>query len=209
MTLFLKLFPNIFCMQKADNKRVFFEAENISDLTLEKLSIKTVEYCLLEGEKYLEETIQSGRNIHSNCVTLMGWIVAALLPLFGFFIYQIEKEGNDFYVFVSLYGIIALGIVAFRLVKGTLFGNEIYACGDFPSHPIRKEVMECLKEMDDPDDIHKYVIGWELDDIQFRISQNIEENGKRLSVYTSSIKLLLVFFILSLPLIFLAAVFLH
>lgn len=177
------------------DNNTFFYGEEITSDKIGELDKQTIEFCCNEGNKAIDNLVQIGRNIRSTCINLLNILITILMSLIGVLFIQIcsSKETNYIIIYACLYGIMASGIVSYRLIKGAIYQSPLYISGDRPSHIIRNDVMECLVTIKDKRDKHKYIIGWQLMDLEYRYSKNENENIRKLEVYKSAIKLIFVF----------------
>lgn len=167
-----------------------FKPEPITSERISQFDDRTIERCYEAGIRGIDALIETGRATRRNCITILGWIIAAMTSMLGFLIYHIVSGNPDIIICImAAYGILSSGAVAYRLYTGALSNVPIYHSGAEPSMLIRDEVVRSLKKFS-PDEKYRYVLGWQLEVIQDDYEKNLAVNERLVRTYRSSVKLI-------------------
>ena len=177
-----------------ENEKIFDE-EFITIDRLNEFDDRTIERCYELGNKGIDAIIETGRAVRRNCITILGWVVAALTSLIGFLIYHITFGTADvILILMAVYGIIASALISYKIYSGALSNIPIYNSGAMPSMLIRTEIADELKTIP-IERKYKYVLGYHLNVIQDKYKQNMALNERIVNVYRSSVKLICILLI--------------
>ncbi|MBQ6186038.1 MAG: hypothetical protein IJK48_09240 [Bacteroidales bacterium] len=109
---------------------------------IEKLDPEIVSYALDEGKLLLESQSKSIDSTQRKVITILGWIIAALISLIGILVKQVASGSPQNVAFwMNLYGIIALAIPATLILFGVLFNVETYLPGNEPANTLDETVI--------------------------------------------------------------------
>lgn len=177
-----------------ENEKIFDE-EFITIDRLNEFDDRTIERCYELGNKGIDAIIETGRAVRRNCITILGWVVAALTSLIGFLICHITFGTADvILILMAVYGIIASALISYKIYSGALSNIPIYHSGVMPSMLIRTEIADELKTIP-IERKYKYVLGYHLNVIQDKYKQNLDLNERIVDVYRSSVKLICILLI--------------
>lgn len=177
-----------------ENEKIFDE-EFITIDRLNEFDDRTIERCYELGNKGIDAIIETGRAVRMNCITILGWVVAALTSLIGFLICHITFGTADvILILMAVYGIIASALISYKIYSGALSNIPIYHSGVMPSMLIRTEIADELKTIP-IERKYKYVLGYHLNVIQDKYKQNLDLNERIVDVYRSSVKLICILLI--------------
>ena len=170
----------------------YFHGEPITSERISRFDLKTIEKCYEIGTKGNDNIVATGRATRQNCMTILGWLIAAFTSLIGAFFYQF-LTGIEYLslIIITGYGIVATGLIIWRLIKGSLYKVYIYNSGDMPSILIRDENMRSLDKIPDEEyeegEKYTYVLGWYLENIQIKYRQNESVCKRIVRTYRSTI----------------------
>lgn len=112
---------------------------------IEKLDPEIIDHALSEGIRYMESQATHIESTQSKVITILGWIIAALISLIGVLVAQISAGTSGGVAFwMNLYGIIALAIPAALILFGVLFNVDTYLPGNLPSNTLDKPVVDWI-----------------------------------------------------------------
>lgn len=172
-----------------------FDEEFITIDRVNEFDDRTIERCYELGSKGIDVIIETGRAVRRNCITILGWVVAALTSLIGFLICHITFGTADvILILMAVYGIIASALISYKIYSGALSNIPIYHSGVMPSMLIRTEIADELKTIP-IERKYKYVLGYHLNVIQDKYKQNLDLNERIVDVYRSSVKLICILLI--------------
>jgi len=110
---------------------------------IEKMDPEIVDHALSEGIRYMESQAAHIDSTQRKVITILGWIIAALISLISFLVVQISAGTRNGVAFwMNLYGIIALSIPAALILFGVLFNVDTYLPGNLPSNTLDKTVID-------------------------------------------------------------------
>ena len=112
---------------------------------IEKLDPEIVDYALQEGNILLEHQSKSIDATQRKVITILGWIIVALISLIGILVGQVaagKTSGVTFWM--NLYGIIALIIPSSLILFGVLVNTEYYLPGNEPSNTLDETVINWI-----------------------------------------------------------------
>lgn len=180
---------------------VYFKPEPITTDDIAFFDEKVIERCYDESNMYIQSLAELGKEIQGKCITLIGWLIAAASSFTGVLFYMaVDKSGSFALYIVLLYGIIADGAIAWRLISSALYRMPVALAGEEPSHIIRKEVRP-YASIRTKEQAYKYILGWELSGKQYKIAVNQKSNGRMINEYRFAFKCALICLLLS-PVVF-------
>ena len=160
-----------------------------SPLTIEnklELSAATIDSCLNESSRYIEYQWDSIKNIRQNSTMLITVLLAMLVSFVGSYLATIETAPLLVSI-ISIIGIIACGFPIGVLAYGIFYKKMIFHPGDSPSHYLRPEHLQWLKDMKEwnPElyDEDKYLRLLFLRDQQLNIMDNKKEKRAQVRYY--------------------------
>ncbi|MBR5204476.1 MAG: hypothetical protein IKW32_04560 [Bacteroidaceae bacterium] len=143
--------------QERDEK---IEYRRISSSKIKELDVKTIEYLLSEGNRYIDNQNQTGKELRSKSLALLGILSTILISLIGLCILMID-EGQWYSVlfYFVLYGIMATGTVSFRLFVAVVYERSYKISGEKPTYILSEEAYNYASKKED---LHKYLLGQQL-----------------------------------------------
>lgn len=165
-----------------------------------EIDMETVDAVTDEGNRYLQSQTNAIMNIERNCTTILGWLVGAFIALSGFFALEATSAHPEAALLLaSGYEALFCFSIIFYIIRGGMYKRTIHMLGDSPSHMLMDEIMDPLKGFEDK---AKYIKGWHLYEIQFKIMMNEKEQRHRVSVYRRALALILIALITGAMLLF-------
>jgi hypothetical protein len=144
------------------------------------------------GNLCLQNQVTIIERIRKRCITVLGWIIAAIVALLGFFVVEIMSDSPEIsLLLLSGYGLTVCGTAAFILIYGSMYKRTVYPPGDSPSHFFFPTIVEYLKENIEVDK-KKCLLGYALSEIQFRIMENKKEQAHEVKMYRCALYVLVI-----------------
>lgn len=135
-----------------------------------------------EGKEQLKGQVEVMNNTWRNANSIIGWLIAIVVALVGVLAAQIGSMTCGKSFVVTLTALIVFAIPMFVLIYGVSFKREFFHSGDSPSHFLRGEVLDALRNTDNNHKI-KYVKGWYLWELQYRYMENKKEQKRSVGYY--------------------------
>lgn len=180
-------------------------AERLSPKIFDIVDNATIEYCKEEGNRQIDGLVQVGNSIKNKCLSFIGIIATALIALMGTLILLISQgKTNEALFFFDLYGIMSLGTVGVKLIKGAIYERSLKIAGDKPTNILSDITLGYTKkQMDKRKDksSYNYIVAQQLNRITEKIDYNRAENERLQECFKSCIKQLCVFFVIAIPLL--------
>ena len=163
------------------------EYKRISSSKIKELDIKTIEYLLSEGNRYIDNQNQTGKEIRTKSLALLGMLSTILISLIGFCVLLVHdgKWSTSLFYFV-LYGIMAAGTVSFRLFVGVVYERSYKISGEKPSYILSDQAYGYASKNGD---LHKYLLGQQLNAMSEKIEFNKKRNKELQASFKSNMKL--------------------
>lgn len=163
------------------------EYKRISTSKIKELEVKSIEYLLSEGNRYIDNQNQTGKEIRAKSLALLGILSTILIGLIGFCIMLVHqgKWLTTLFYFV-LYGIMSTGIVSFRLFKGIVYERSYKISGQEPSYILSDVAFDFAKKQGD---LHKFLLAQQLNVISEKIEFNKRRNMQLQASFKSNMKL--------------------
>jgi hypothetical protein len=159
------------------------EYKRISISKIKELDVETIEYLLSEGNRYIDNQNQTGKEIRAKSLALLGMLSTILIGLIGFCILLVHQgEWYTTLFYFVLYGIMSTGIVSFRLFKGIVYERSYKISGQEPNYILSDVAFDFAKKQGD---LHKFLLAQQLN----VISEKIEFNKRRNMQLQASFKL--------------------
>lgn len=180
------------------------QSDKVTTKMVVELDEATIEYCKDEGNRQIDGLIQVGNSIRNKSLAFLGIMTGALITLIGTLSVLIDKgDSNGSLFFLDLYGIMALGIVSYRLISGILYKREYKISGDKPARILYKDAIEYApkKAKENNHSIYKYIVAQQLNQITAKINFNRRENQKMQQCFKSCIIQIIVFIIPAVPIL--------
>ena len=163
------------------------EYKRISSSTIKELEVQTIEYLLSEGNRYIDNQNQTGKEIRTKSLSLLGVLSTILISLIGLCVLLIyEGQWNSALFYFVLYGIMAAGTVSFRLFLGVVYERSYKISGEKPTYILSEEAYNYASKKED---LHKYLLGQQLNPLSEKIEYNKHRNKKLQASFKSNMKL--------------------
>lgn len=157
---------------------------------IEQLDKEAIDTGIEEGSKWLSYQYTSIKSVESNLKMILGWLVGAMMALIGTLVITGTSGTLRMSVIITAaYELISAFCLAIYITFKGLYKYTIFFPGDTPSHLFRDKVLLTLSKFDNVKT--KYIKGWYLDELQFRILENNKVQSKKVSVYRLSLLLCL------------------
>lgn len=157
---------------------------------IEKLDIDAIDAGIEEGKQLLSYQYDSIMHTNANCRMILSWIIGAMMALTGAMMASALSETPDIAVMViSGYELIFAFVIAVIIIGRGMYMTTTFFPGDSPTHLFSDRKMAELDGYDS--DRTKYLKGWYLDELQFRIMQNDKVQAKKTATYRLSLILCL------------------
>lgn len=168
----------------------YFQDKPFDNNIVAEIDMETVDAVTDEGNRYLQSQTDAIMLIERNCTTILGWLVGAFIALSGFFALEATSDHPEKALLIaSGYEALFCFCIIFYIIWGGMYKRTIHMLGDSPSHMLMDEIMDPLKGFDDK---AKYIKGWHLYEIQFKIMMNEKEQRHRVMVYRRALGLILI-----------------
>ena len=139
------------CFKQSQAEEIKYEKISLSKI--EELDVKTIEYLLSEGNRYIDNQNQTGKEIRTKSLSLLGILSTILISLIGLCVLLIaDGRYSSALFFFVLYGIMATGIVSFRLFVGVVYERSYKISGEKPTYILYKKAYNFAHEKGD---LHK------------------------------------------------------
>lgn len=168
-------------------KEKVIEYKRISSSKIKELDVKTIEYLLSEGNRYIDNQNQTGKEIRAKSLALLGILSTILISLIGFCVLLIyEGQWSTVLFYFVLYGVMATGTVSFRLFVGVVYERSYKISGEKPTYILSEEAYSYASEKGD---LHKYLLGQQLNVLTEKIEYNKRMNKRLQTSFKSNMKL--------------------
>ncbi len=106
-----------------------------------------IDYAIAEGKEAIESISTSVDSTQNKVITIVGWMIAALISLSGVLVVQLAAIDKDVrMVIINLYSIFAIGVPAVIMIRGILYKVELYTKGYRPSKLLDKDVIKWINQ---------------------------------------------------------------
>lgn len=154
---------------------------------LEVIDIGAIDTALEQGNEYLRHQYSSIIHIRDNCKMILGWLIGAMMALTGTIMATLAADTPDVMILtVSAYELLFAAATAATILYGAMYRRTVFLPGASPSYLISDDI---IKALDGVQDKTKYIRGWQLQEIQFRIMHNDSEQIHEVKVYRLSLTL--------------------
>lgn len=168
----------------------YLEDRAFDNRIVEDLDMESINSGIEHGNMYLVYQFETIRNVRDNCRMLLNWLIGAMMALTGTIIATAISDTPNIPVLVACgYELVFTFAIAVSIFYGAMFKRTVHLPGDTPSHFFQDAILDPLKGFDNK---AKYIIGWHLYEIQFRIMQNKEEQMHEVRAYRRALFLCLI-----------------
>lgn len=175
--------------KQGEEEKIKYKRVSLS--IIEELDIETIKYLLSEGNRYIDNQNQTGKEIRTKSLALLGILSTILISLIGFCILLIhENHCSSALFFFVLYGIMATGIVSFRLFVGVVYERSYKISGEKPTYILHEKAYDYARKKKD---LHKYLLGQQLNPLSEKIEYNKIRNKKLQESFKSNMNLACLF----------------
>lgn len=172
-----------------EEKNIYFEEKPFDNNIVSGLDMETIDAVLDEGNRYLQSQLSATEAVERNCTMLLGWLVGAFIALSGFFAIEATSAHPEMALLASAgYEALFCLCIVFYIIRSGMYRHRLFLPGDSPSHMLMDEIMKPLEGFDDK---NKYIKGWHLYEIQFKIMMNKKEQSHRVMVFRYALALIL------------------
>ena len=104
-----------------------------------------IDYAIAEGKDAIESISASIDSTQDKVITIVGWMIAALISLSGVLVVQLAAIDKDArMIIINAYSIFAIGVPAVIMIGRILYNVEIYTKGYQPSKLLDKDVINWI-----------------------------------------------------------------
>ncbi len=174
-----------------EDKIKYFEEVPFDVRKIEKLDIDAIDAGIEQASKCVEYQYKTIYSVRDNCKMILSWLIGAMMALTGAMMATAAAETPNMAIFItSTYEIVFAFAIGVFILHGAMFRKTVYFPGDSPSHLFSDSWMKALENFEPVRT--KYLKGWFLEDLQFRIMQNKEEQMREVLVYRRALVLCLI-----------------
>lgn len=106
-----------------------------------------IDYAITEGKEAIESISASVDSTQNKVITVIGWMIAALVSLSGVLVVQLAAIDKDArMIIINAYSIFAIGVPVVIMIRGILYKVEIYTKGYQPSKLLDKDVVKWINQ---------------------------------------------------------------
>ena len=106
-----------------------------------------IDFAIAEGKEGIESISTSVDSAQNKVITIVGWMIAALISLSGVLVVQLAAIDKDVrMVIINVYSIFAIGVPAVIMIRGILYKVELYTKGYRPSKLLDKDVIKWINQ---------------------------------------------------------------
>lgn len=176
--------------------------ERVTAEMLEGMDLKSVEYCQIEGNRYIDGQIRTGEEIRAKALAFLGMLAAAIITLSGFAVLLISRgEYYTMIFFLSLYALLALSMVAGCLIRGIIYERPYKIAGNKPTYILCDSALAYARKKQQEGGFYKQLLGVHLNTLVEKIEFNKKENERMQQCFRHCVKLACTFVLLALPVI--------
>ena len=174
-----------------EEKIKYFVEEPFDVRKIEKLDIDAINAGIEQASKCVEYQYKTIYSVRDNCKMILSWLIGAMMALIGAMMATAASAAPNMALFItSAYELLFAFAIAVFILHGAMFKKTVYYPGDSPSHLFSDARMEALEKFEPVRT--KYLTGWFLEELQFRIMQNKEEQMREVLVYRRALVLCLI-----------------
>lgn len=106
-----------------------------------------IDYAIAEGKEAIESISASVDSTQNKVITIVGWMIAALISLSGVLVVQLAAIDKDArMVIINAYSIFAIGVPVVIMIRRILYKVELYTKGYQPSKLLDKDVIKWINQ---------------------------------------------------------------
>ena len=106
-----------------------------------------IDYAIAEGKDAIESISASVDSTQNKVITVIGWMIAALISLSGVLVVQLAAIDKDArMIIINAYSIFAIGVPVVIMLRRILYKVEIYTKGYQPSKLLDKDVVKWVNQ---------------------------------------------------------------
>lgn len=106
-----------------------------------------IDFAIAEGKEGIESISTSVDSAQNKVITIVGWMIAALISLSGVLLVQLAAIDKDVrMVIINVYSIFAIGVPAVIMIRGILYKVELYTKGYRPSKLLDNDVIKWINQ---------------------------------------------------------------
>lgn len=106
-----------------------------------------IDYAIAEGKEAIESISASVDSTQNKVITVIGWMIAALISLSGVLVVQLAAIDKDArMIIINAYSIFAIGVPVVIMIRRILYKVEIYTKGYQPSKLLDKDVVKWINQ---------------------------------------------------------------
>lgn len=143
-----------------------------------------------KAEMVIQFQSQTLSEIDQKCVTILGWLFAAISGLIGYiavFFSGVTEHQNWELLIIAVLALVVFSAAAATIFKSNLHKRSSYGPGVGPSLLFNKDIREWVEKYYPEKDHPKMIKGCYLDSLQDRIIYNSEEINHRIKHYRISL----------------------
>ena len=154
---------------------------------LEAIDIGAIDTALDQGTEYLRHQYVNIIHVRDNCKMILSWLIGAMMALAGTIVAALTADiPNIMLLIVSGYELLFATMIAISVMYGAMYRRTVFLPGASPSYLISEDI---IKALDGFPDKTKYIRGWQLQEVQFRIMYNDREQMHEVKVYRRALAL--------------------
>ena len=158
---------------------------------IEKLDIDAINAGIEQASKCVEYQYKTIYSVRDNCKMILSWLIGAMMALIGAMMATAASETPNMAVFItSAYELLFAFAIGVFILHKAMFKKTVFSPGDSPSHLFADNWMKALEDFEPVRT--KYLKGWFLEELQFRIIQNKEEQMREVLVYRRALVMCLI-----------------
>ena len=151
---------------------------------IEKLDIDAINAAIEQASKCVEYQYKTIYSVRDNCKMILSWLIGAMMATAA------SAAPNMALFITSAYELLFAFAIAVFILHGAMFKKTVFSPGDSPSHLFADNWMKALEDFEPVRT--KYLKGWFLEELQFRIIQNKEEQMREVLVYRRALVMCLI-----------------
>lgn len=165
----------------------YFEEVPFDVRKLEAIDIEAINTALEQGTEYLRHQYTNIIHVRDNCKMILSWLIGAMMALVGTIMASLAASTQNVMILaVSGYELLLVATIATTILYRAMYRRTVFLPGASPSYMISDDI---IKALDGFPDKTKYIRGWQLQEIQFRIMHNDREQIQEVKVYRSALAL--------------------
>lgn len=178
----------------ADNNKYFVDPEPFDCREISDYPEAIFDTACETAEAHVDAQAQHLSVIESRCVTILGWLLAAISGLVGYiavFLSGTPEAQNVKLFVIALMAMIIFCVAAGILIKTNLYKRSSYLPGVDPDLLFHKDLREWVEQHYPKEEWAKMIKGCYLQTLQDHIIYNNEEIRRRVKGYRTSLLIIL------------------